>query len=251
MPIYDATHVEYEITTGRISIVMDDGEQIPAYMAHPKLGTKFPGIALLHNWWGFDGVTRRLTNYFAQMGYYVIAPDLFKEQSAATPREAMALVEQFKDKSYPRVHASLGVLEKHHQCNTKVAAIGIGMGGSLAYEAAIVRPDLEAAVSYAGFPQSYLGRFKEANTPVLALYGSKEPYTKPAVIEKLKEEFSRSKLKASHRVEIFEGLEDTFFGEEFTESQRQESRRALNVTLTFLEEHLGSMAKPQAKPKIM
>ena len=165
MPIYEADHVEYAITTGSISIVMDDGGQLPAYWAHPQLGVKFPGIALLHDWWGFDDTARRLANYFAQVGYYVIAPDLFDGGKASTPQDAMKLVEQFQKQVYPRVHEALAVLEQHHKCNTMVAAIGVGMGGSFAFEAAIERGDLEATVAYGGFPQRYLGRFEKANTP--------------------------------------------------------------------------------------
>lgn len=250
MPIYDTTHVEYATVTGRISIVMDDGSQLPAYWSHPQLGTKFPGIALLHDWWGFDDIVRRVANYFATMGYYVIVPDLFDGHKANTPTEAMKLVEAYKDNSYMRVDTTLSVLEKHHQGNSKVAAIGLGMGGSLAFEAAIQRKDLEAAVAFGGFPQSYLGHFKDAPTPILALYGTDEPYTKPVVIEQLRKELASSSHKAVHQVEVIEGVRHQFFGHDVLDSEREAARQALNITLAFLETHIGKAARPPSKPTV-
>lgn len=244
MPIYDPDHVEYTIASGRIQIAMDDGQQLPAYWAHPERGARFPGIALIHDWWGVDEIVRRLANFFAQTGYYVIVPDLFNGQLASTAVQAMALVESLGDAGYPRVHTALSVLEQHHQCNGNVAAIGLGMGGSLAYEAAIVRADLEAAIAFGGFPQRYFGRFKDGNTPILAFYGSQEPYTQPAVIQKLRSELAKSPLGEEHQVVVIESLEHQFFGDSLTAQQRELSRGAIHMALTFLEEHLEGPTRP-------
>jgi carboxymethylenebutenolidase len=246
LPIYEPSHVEYAIVSGHIQVVMDDGKQFPAYWSHPRLGTKFPGVSLIHDWWGVNEVVRRMAHWFAQMGHYVIVPDLFNGTVVATPKEAMALVETLGDGGYPRVHSSLSVLEHHHQCNGDVAAIGLGMGGSLAFEAAIIRQDLEAVVAFGGFPQRYLGRFKEAKTPVLAFYGSDEPYVKPVVVEALRKELNQSPLAQSHRVVVLDGVGHDFFGDDLPEPQRQQGRIALNQMLEFLEKHLEGPTKPKA-----
>lgn len=250
MPIFDHDHLEYAIDTGVISIVGDDGKQIPAYWSHPRLGSRFPGIVLLHDWWGMNDLCRMLANFYAQMGYYVIVPDMFEGRSAATPQEALQLVEQYRPESYNIVNAALQVLETHHQTNRDVAAVGLGMGGSLAFEAAIRRGDLEAAVAFGGFPQSYLGQFYKANTPILAIYGSEEPYTKPVVVETLREELAQSPLKDRHRVEIFEGLGHEFFDHvRLTTEQREKSRAALNQSLAFMEQYLRGPEGTAASPR--
>lgn len=249
MPIHDSNRVEFAIDSGYIEIVTDSGKKVPAYWAHPRIGHRFSGICLLHDWWGMDTISRMLANFFAQMGYYVIEPDLFNGKTAKTPQQAMKLLEQTQKTRYEAVNATLSVLESHHRINTTVAAIGLGMGGTLAFEAAVRRDDLEAAISYAGFPQQFLGQFLKTNTPVLAIYGSQEPYTKPKVIHHLKHELAQSILKDQHEVTIIEGGTHQLFSIEKEPSKRLISKIAINQTLAFLEKHLETPDKPRKSTK--
>jgi carboxymethylenebutenolidase len=241
MPIYDPTRIEYPITTGHISIVMDGGTQLPAYWSHPSRGNKFPGIALIHDWWGVNEGIRRIAHLFAQIGFYVIVPDLYHGQVAHSPQEAMRLVQTLGNEGYPRIHAALTVLEHHHQCNGDVAAVGLGMGGSLAFEAAITRKDLEAAVAFGGFPQKYFGHFSESHAPILAIYGSKEPYTGAPLIQRLRTELGASK-HYKHNVVVIEGAGHEFFND--TSSEHLEyGKHAWQLTMDFLEKYLKGPLK--------
>lgn len=234
MPIYDPNRIEYGVTSGHIQIVTEDGRQSPAYWAHPVTGRLFPAIALIHDWWGITPIIRRMANLFAQSGYYVIVPDLFDGRSTQSPVEAMELVKRLGDGGYPRVDAALRVLEDHHNTNRDVAAVGIGMGGSLAYEAAIVRRDMEAAVSFYGFPQRYLGRFHQAVAPILAFYGADEPYITRPVIETLQRELAAAK-GVPHEVVTLPGVGHDFISETATEFTKQQGRAALTRAFAFLE----------------
>ncbi|MGB7340836.1 MAG: dienelactone hydrolase family protein [Phototrophicaceae bacterium] len=246
MPLHDSNRLEFAIDSGHINIIMDNGKKVPAYWAHPRIGHRFSGICLLHDWWGMDHVSRMLANFFAQMGYYVIEPDLFAGRTANTPQQAMRLLEETKHTRYEAVNATLSVLESHHRINTSVAAIGMGMGGSLAFEAAIKRDDLEAAVSYSGFPQQFRGQFAQCNTPILAVYGSEEPYTKPPVIAALKQEFMETSLKDQHQVMVIKGGDHQIFSTEQHPDKMLVSKIAINRTLSFLENYLES---PQFRDK--
>jgi carboxymethylenebutenolidase len=244
MPIYDPQHVEYGITNGHIQVVVEGGRQFPAYWAHPNIGSLFPAVALIHDWWGLTPAVRRMANLFAQSGYYVIAPDLFGGQIATTPLEAIELVKKLGEGGYPLIDAALSALETHHNTNADVAAIGLGMGGSLAFEAAILRPDLEAAVSFYGFPQRYLGRFKDATTPILAVYGSEEPHILPPVVARLQQELAQTPLP--HEVVVLEGLGREFFADGANDWQREQGRQVLNLTFAFLEKFLKGPVRPAA-----
>jgi carboxymethylenebutenolidase len=237
MPVYQPDHVEYAIVSGRIRIAMENGQQLPAYWSHPSIGDVFPGIVLIHDWWGITDVERHLANLFAQVGYYVIVPDLYDGQIAMTPQQAMTLLEHLGDSAYPRVDTALQVLERHHRCNRNVAAIGLGMGGSFAYEAAIERSDLEAAVSYYGFPQRYFGRLSGAKAPIIAFYGSGEPHVSEQHIARLRRELAQSTLK--HEVHIMDGAGRDFFSPNLAlEAQEKTTKEIWRQTLVFLDQHL-------------
>ncbi|MBZ0276236.1 MAG: dienelactone hydrolase family protein [Anaerolineae bacterium] len=243
MPLYDPNHVEYQITTGHIQIATESGHPLPAYWAHPNIGSKLPAVALLHDWWGITPQVRRMANLFAQTGYYVVVPDLFDGKVATNAQEAMKLVELLGDQGFRQVDMALSVLEKHHHTNSNVAAVGLGMGGSLAFEAAIVRPDLEAAVAFGGFPQRYLTRIRHAATPILAFYGTEDPHIPRAVIERLRDELGQAE-SIRHEVILCDGLAHDLFAENQTDLQHEVGRMTLKRTFAFLEVHLGGPTKP-------
>ncbi len=250
MPLYKPEHVEHNIVNGNIQIVMDDGSNLPAYWSHPTDGSKYPGVALIHNWWGVTPIIRRMAHLFAQTGYYVIVPDLFDGARPTTPQAAMKQVEKLGDNGYPRIHAALSVLEGHHKCNANVAAVGIGMGGSLAFEAAIIRPDLEAAVAYYGFPQKSLGRFEQSNTPILAIYGTQDTIIQPVVVRKLALELGQTSLKDKHKVVSIKGASHDFVSDNADEPRRKQVLEAWTHTVSFIEQYLDGPAYPPKKQKV-
>lgn len=91
-----------------------------------------PAVAIIHDWWGITTVERRIAHLFAQMGYCVIV--LISATAASPPRRR----KQFNWSKRPRsttikfVDTSLRALETHVRVNGKVAAVGLGMGGTLA-----------------------------------------------------------------------------------------------------------------------
>ncbi len=241
MSIYDAHHMEFTITSSHITIMTDDGIQVPAFLAHPQLGQKFSGVVLIHDWWGVNQDIRQLSNFLAQMGYYVIVPDLFLGKVTTSARQAMELYKQHAPNIFAKVNASLAVIENHHQCNEKVAAIGIGMGGSMAFEAAIKRDDLEAAIAFGGFPQRYLKDFPQSNTPILAFFGSDDPFIKPSVIKKMKSILEATDLKDEHEVRIVQNIAHDFFKQSMSSAHERAVRNEIDYCLDFLEEKIGKL----------
>jgi carboxymethylenebutenolidase len=239
MPIYEPKHIEYNIASSLISVNMDHGEQFPAYWAYPQLGGKYPAVALLHDWWGLTDMVRRLGNLLAQSGYFVIVPDLFDGHIAVNPKDAIVMVESLGEKNgMERIRAAIDVVEHHHQTNRYTAVVGLGMGGSFAFDMAVSRTDIEAVIALAGFPQRNLGRFMACNVPVLAMYGGEEPHVKAPVIERLRKELAQSPAAAQHEVAVVDGLGHDFFSEAFDDTLKNQSRIALDHMLRFLKKHL-------------
>lgn len=242
MPVYEPDHIEYAIVSGRIHIALEDGQLLPAFWSHPNIGGLFPGIVLIHDWWGITDTERHLSNMFAQIGYYVVVPDLYNGMVASTPQEAIRLVEELGPKGFDYVNTALRVLETHHRCNRAVAAIGLGMGGTLAYQAALTCAELEAAVVYYGFPQRFFGRFKDAVAPVLAIYGSSEPHVTADLRERLRAELAQGPLP--HEFITLEGAGRSFFNPNAAPQIREYGAQAWNKTIAFLDKYLEKPTRP-------
>ncbi|NJO85155.1 MAG: hypothetical protein HC828_22030 [Blastochloris sp.] len=241
MPVYRPRNVEHATTSGRVYVMLDDGHYFPAYWSHPDTAGDFPGICLIHDWWGITATERRLGNLFAQMGYYVVVPDLFDGKTASSAYQAIALVKALGDKAIGYIDKTLVSLENHSRCNGNVAAVGLGMGGSLAFKASLMRPDLEAAVAYYGLPHSYIGRFARAKAPILAFYGSHEPHVPADMIERMKRELANSPLM--HDVVILDGAARGFFDGPPVLDPNQPGTIAWETTLNFLDKHLFGKPK--------
>ena len=234
MPVYQPRGVEYAIVSGRVSIVTDDGRKLPAYWSHPDMGGRFPAVAVIHDWWGITDIERHMAHLFAQMGYYVIIPDLFDGAVALTAQDALRLVEASAAGAYGAIDAALRVLETHVRCNEMVAAVGLGMGGSLALEAALTRTDLEASVALYGFPQKYLGRFHEAKAPILAIFAGADAYIGAGVIAQFRRELGQSVV--DHQIVVIDEAAHGFFN---TQAEGA-SAQAWEAVVAFLEKHLRS-----------
>jgi len=246
MPIYNPDHLEYHVTSGHIQIATDDGTLVPAYWAHPSMGAEFPGAVLVHDWWGVTPLVRRMTTLLAQAGYYVISPDFYNGKVAQTHSDALKLLDSLGDSGYTRADTALSVLENHHNCNGDVVVIGLGVGGSLAFEAAILRTDLEAAVAYGGFPQRYMGHFKRSNTPILALFGANDQYIERDVITRFKKELDSTPLKGRHEFVILDDCEHDIFDDDTPEAVRT---TAWHTTLDFLDDLLEGPTRPPERKK--
>jgi carboxymethylenebutenolidase len=241
MPIYEPEHVEYATISGRVEIITGSGAPLPAYWAHPDMSGCFPAVALLHDWWGITAVERRLANLFAGTGCYVLIPDLFRGRTASTPAEALQLVSAVSDLAFAYVDTALSALENHRRTNGNVAAVGLGIGGSLAFEAAIKRSDLEAAVACYGFPDRCLGKFADASAPILAIYGANEPHVKRQQIERLRAELSaaRAARGLAHEVVVLDGVGREFFTDHSRPEALAAGKIAIARILAFVERFVG------------
>ena len=73
------------------TVVYDNENGIAGYFARPKRGGPYPGLILIHEWWGLNDNIRENAEAFAKLGYTALAVDLYNGKSAQTPGEARKL----------------------------------------------------------------------------------------------------------------------------------------------------------------
>ena len=136
--------------------------QVQGFQFWPQEKGKFPSIVLLHDKWGLTPDSKDLAMRLACEGYVVIVPNLYGRQGGmvtANAEVANALSERIDLQAVLQdVNASCEFLNANlpEDPNMELtlrnahAAVGLGLGGTLATLFALKRKRLRAAVSFYG-----------------------------------------------------------------------------------------------------
>ena len=145
---------------------------IPADMIDP-----LPAVVLVHDWWGLNEQTRVMSERLAAEGYIVLGVDLFGGQTASSLSEARRL-------EIAVVENPALAIENMRQAfdfilNTagapRVAALGLGFGGSWSLNAALELGDeVSASVSFYGQVHDDPEKLARINGPVLGLFAEND-----------------------------------------------------------------------------
>lgn len=233
--MYETRLVQHQITSGFINIVADD-HYLPAFWAHPAIGGVFPGLVLIHGWWGLTAQVRTQVRRFAELGFYVIAPDLFDGQLATTDAQGVILQQQLGETGPSKVNAAVSVLATHNRVNGKVGALGYQMGGELAYHAAMHRTDLDAVIVFEGKPDDYVVMMPASETPILAFYGGHEIGIAPETIERARQALALSPGKGD--IIVYADASSGFFNDEMPSYRPEDAADAWGKLLDFLCDHM-------------
>jgi carboxymethylenebutenolidase len=148
---------------------------IKGYLARPKGDGPFPGVVVIHEWWGLSDWVKQNAERLAGQGYVALAVDLYGGKVTKDPAEAHELMraldpnEGLADlKGGVAYLNGLGVVAK----DRKLGAIGWCMGGmysrTLAQASDAVGPTVICYGSVATEPEQVS---KLVGKPILGLFG--------------------------------------------------------------------------------
>ncbi len=226
-----------------ITIKSHDGGEFMGYLAKPASG-QGPGLVVIQEIFGVNGVMREITDGFAAQGYVALCPDLFwrqepgiqiTDQSEEEWAKAFSLFEGFDlELGVKDLDATIEHLRGLEGCSGKVGTVGYCLGGRLAYLTA-TRTKADAAVSYYGV---YLHEhLDEAIKSPLMLHIAREDEFVPKeaqdqVIEGLKD-------NGNVTIHVYEGEGHAFVrtgGQHYSEAATKLSGER---TLSHFKENLG------------
>ena len=166
-----------------------------AYLSLPEKGEPpFPGIVVIHEWWGLNENIQHWSDRLAADGYAALAVDLYGGKVATNPDSAMAYMKRVDEK---RAQAILQAAHAFLASDARIRAtrrgcIGWCFGGGWSLQQALHTPDLDAAVIYYGFLVTDAEKLREIQCPVLAIFGNQDRSIPPAVVD----EFDAALAKA-------------------------------------------------------
>ena len=222
---------KYQITTDTIIYNNSTG-----FLARPSDPGKFPGVILIHEWWGLNDNIKDMARNLASHGYIVFAADLYASQVASTPDGARQLVTTFDvEKGISNIHAAAEILRTKYDTE-KLATIGWCFGGGQSLNYALSGNELDATVIYYGQLVTEKDRLSLIHWPVLGMFGGQD---QSITVETVNEfESVLNDLGIENDIRIYPDVGHAFANPSGANYAPQETQDAWQNTIMFLETHL-------------
>lgn len=136
-------------------------------------GEKFPGVVMIHEWWGLNENIKEMARGLAGHGYKVLAVDLYKGKIATTTPDAIKYRADTSLEETTRILRE-AVRFLREQNSDKVASLGWGYGGEKSLELALSGEPLDATVIYYGQLVTEPQRLSLIKWPVLGIFGDED-----------------------------------------------------------------------------
>lgn len=223
-----------------VAFPADDGAELKAYLALPQGQGPFPGVILIHEWWGLNRDTTILADALSKEGFAVLAADAFRGKVA---REAADAQKQTRETPAAQIAADLDAAFRFLAAHPKVspssiASWGFCFGGSQSMRMGARNPGLAAVVIfYGGGPfqkAEDLGQMAKAG-PVLGVYGEQDAGIPVAQVKN----FERAMFERGvrHTVTIYPGVGHAFVKSD-TYDRGGPAEQAWKQAVAFLKSNL-------------
>jgi carboxymethylenebutenolidase len=151
-------------------------DTVQALIYTPDGKGPFPGILVIHEWWGLDDWVKDQASKLSDLGYVALAVDLYRGKVATTADEAHEIMRGVPDDRAARdLHAAFEFLKS--QPNVKrdrIASIGWCMGGGYSFNVALQEPTLTADVINYGHLATEPESLKKINASILGIFGGQD-----------------------------------------------------------------------------
>jgi carboxymethylenebutenolidase len=234
------------LAPSHVAVDTPDG-QLPAQLWVPPAGTG-PGLVLVQEIFGVSAYIQQRASDLAELGYVVLAPELYWRLDDATidesrddvMQQAMALAGRTDwDSAVADVRAALVQLRTWPQVSGGVGLIGFCYGGGLAFSvAALEEPDV--LVSYYGSSlPGLMGLAEQVTAPSLHHFGTADAFIPGEDVQRIKETLT---ARPNVVFELHEGANHAFDNHDVPALYHAEaSATAWNQTVNFLARELPTL----------
>jgi carboxymethylenebutenolidase len=230
-------------TTETRRVPAPDGDSFDAHVALPA-STKGPGVLLFHEALGSTDYLRGVADRLAEVGYVVLAPDVFwrQERNVALEHDEAGMMRagELLGTFDPAVGAgdmagALAFLRDQPEVSGSVGVVGHCFGGLMAYLVAC-QADPDCAVSYYGVGiDQALGQASKLACPTLFHFGTDDAFVPLETVTRLREALG---AKPNVEFETYDGAGHAFDNPHAPWHDPDAAARAWERTQTFLGEHL-------------
>ncbi|HET6516938.1 MAG TPA: PQQ-dependent sugar dehydrogenase [Nitrosopumilaceae archaeon] len=211
-------------------------EKTQGYLARPTSEGKFPGIVMIHEWWGLNENIKDMAEKLASHGYVVLAVDLYNGKVATTSDEARQLIGSFDSNEGIKNMNSAATFLTENYDSEKLGSIGWCFGGGQSLNLALNNDNMDATVMYYGQIITESEQLSSIEWPILGIFAELDNGIPP---EKVREfESALNDLEISNEIHIYSGVDHAFANPSGDRYAPDESKDAWQKTLEFLNANL-------------
>ena len=222
----------------RIQVPTSDGP-MPAQLWRPASGSG-PGLLLLQEIFGVSEYVRRRAADLADLGYVVLAPELFWRAGVSEVPNGPAMLEEAMsvtgrvdwDTAVADARAALAHLRSRPEVSGGTGVVGFCYGGGLGY-AVVAADPADALVAFYG---SALPMLVEAvpsvSTPSLHHFGEADAYIPLETVEAIRERVTSGGAPVEFRT--YPGANHAFDNDDFVNHDPEASAQAWAATTEWL-----------------
>jgi carboxymethylenebutenolidase len=222
----------------------------------PVASAPYPGIVLLHEWWGLNEQIKGVADRLAEEGFVVLVPDLFRgklgtdagwaHQLARDLDETWAL-EVIGDAADWLRRPGAGDAARPPGTRTPVATVGFGLGGKLSLQAALRGKPIQAAAMIYGEVEPHADALRPLEVPLLGIFADEDRRIPRDGVKAFEAALKEAGKDAT--IVIFRGVGHGFFNETRPNFEKDAIKPTWDRLLPFLREKLGVPApSPGAGP---
>jgi carboxymethylenebutenolidase len=177
-------------------------ETVKGILYTPGGSGPFPGIVVIHEWWGLNDWVKEQASKLADQGYAALAVDLYRGKVADNPNTAHELMRGVpEDRAARDLHAAVEFLKS--QPNVKkdrIGSIGWCMGGGYSLNVALAEPTLTAAVINYGHLATDPAALHKINAAILGNFGGQDQGIPPEDVKKFEETLKKDGKSADIKI---------------------------------------------------
>ncbi len=177
-------------------------ETVKGILYTPSGNGPFPGIVVIHEWWGLNDWVKEQASKLADQGYAALAIDLYRGKVADNPGTAHEIMRGVpEDRAARDLHAAVEFLKSQPNVRKdRIASVGWCMGGGYSLNVALTEPTLTAAVINYGHLATDPAAIHKINAAILGNFGGQDQGIPPDDVKKFEEALKKDGKKADIKI---------------------------------------------------
>jgi len=211
-------------------------EDYDGFLARPDIEGIYPGLVIIHEFWGLNDNMKQMAENLASHGYIVLAVNLFGVPAATTADEGRQLSSSYQpEQGIENMNGAVDYLIENYDV-TKIGSIGWCFGGRESLNLALNNDMMDATVIYYGRLVTDPAVLSSISWPVLGIFGGLDTGIPVDTVREF--ESALNELGITNEIYIYENANHAFANPSGDRYAPEEAQDAWEKTLVFLEKHL-------------